>query len=202
VLDQVYGAVVEAGLHRAHSIMEAEAAKVLENTQRDVNIALINEVAMLCSRLGIDTTRVLEAASTKWNFLPFTPGLVGGHCVSVDPYYLCHKAKLVDVFPELILAGRRVNDGMAAHIAQRVLKALFAGNGQPGPKRVLLMGIAFKENCPDIRNSKAADIVRELRDFGIEVDIWDPWVDGHEVTEEYGFEVLTCRRITAAQGRL
>jgi UDP-N-acetyl-D-galactosamine dehydrogenase len=190
VLEQVYGAVVEAGLHRAHSIMEAEAAKVLENTQRDVNIALINEVAMLCSRLGIDTTRVLEAASTKWNFLPFTPGLVGGHCVSVDPYYLCHKAKLVDVFPELILAGRRVNDGMAAHIAQRVLKALFAGNGHPGPKRVLLMGIAFKENCPDIRNSKAADIVRELKDFGIEVDIWDPWVDGHEVTEEYGFQVL------------
>lgn len=190
VLEQVYGAIIDAGLHRAHSIMEAEAAKVLENTQRDVNIALINEVAMLCGRLGIDTTRVLEAASTKWNFLNFRPGLVGGHCVSVDPYYLCHKAKLVDVFPELILAGRRVNDGMAAHIARRVLKSLFTGNGQPGPKRILLMGIAFKENCPDIRNSKAADIVTEFRAFGVDVDIWDPWVEPQEVEEEYGFSIL------------
>lgn len=190
VLEEVYGAIVEAGLHRAHSIMEAEAAKVLENTQRDVNIALINEVAMLCSRLDIDTTRVLEAASTKWNFLDFRPGLVGGHCVSVDPYYLCHKAKLVDVFPELILAGRRVNDGMAVHIAQRVLKALFAGNGHTGARRVLLMGIAFKENCPDIRNSKAADIVRELQAFGVDVDIWDPWVSPEEVEQEYGYTML------------
>ncbi|MEM8876612.1 MAG: nucleotide sugar dehydrogenase [Pseudomonadota bacterium] len=190
VLEEVYGAVVDAGLHRAHSIMEAEAAKVLENTQRDVNIALINEVAMLCSRLNIDTTRVLEAASTKWNFLNFRPGLVGGHCVSVDPYYLCHKAKLVDVFPELILAGRRVNDGMAAHIARRVLRALFAGNGHSGPKRILLMGIAFKENCPDIRNSKAADIVSELQSFGVDVDIWDPWVSPDEVEQEYGYTIL------------
>jgi len=188
-LASLYGSIVEAGIHRAPSIKVAEAAKVIENTQRDLNIALMNEVAKICHLLGIRTRDVLDAAGTKWNFLKFHPGLVGGHCIGVDPYYLTAKAEQLGYQPEVILSGRRVNDGMGAYLAQRVVK-LIAGNGQPMDKaRVGILGFTFKENVPDIRNSKVIDTYRELREFGIEPIVHDPLADADAVREEYGVEL-------------
>jgi UDP-N-acetyl-D-galactosamine dehydrogenase len=186
----LYGAVVTAGVHRAPSIKVAEAAKVIENTQRDVNIALINELALIFHRLGIDTHEVLEAAGTKWNFLPFRPGLVGGHCIGVDPYYLTHKAQQVGYHPEVILAGRRINDGMGSHVAQRVAKLMAQRNLQTTRPKILIMGLAFKENCPDLRNTKVVDIVAELKSYNADVHIHDPWVSAEEAHEEYGVELV------------
>lgn len=188
-VNAVYAAVVTAGTYRAPSIRVAEAAKVIENTQRDVNIALVNELATLFQKLGIDTMSVLEAAATKWNFLPFRPGLVGGHCIGVDPYYLTHKAQEVGHHPEIIMAGRRINDLMGELVAARFVRALIAKGVDASRARVLVLGLTFKENCPDIRNTKVVDVVRELQGYGIEVDIHDPWVDGEEVEKEYGFRL-------------
>ena len=185
-VDSLYGTVVSAGTHPAPSIRVAEAAKVIENTQRDVNIALVNELAMVFSRMGIDTLDVLEAAGTKWNFLPFRPGLVGGHCIGVDPYYLTHKAQAVGYHPELILAGRRLNDGMGAYVASSLVKKLVQKNVALSEARVLVMGLTFKENCPDLRNTRVVDIINELGQYGIEVDVHDPWVDGTEAELQYG----------------
>jgi UDP-N-acetyl-D-galactosamine dehydrogenase len=185
-VDALYGSVVTAGTHKASSIRVAEAAKVIENTQRDVNIALINELALIFNRLGIDTQEVLEAAGSKWNFLPFRPGLVGGHCISVDPYYLTHKAQAIGYHPEIILAGRRLNDSMGAYVVGRVIKLMMQNNRLAEDSRVLVMGLTFKENCPDLRNTRVVDIVAELADYGIESDIWDPWVDPEEARSEYG----------------
>jgi UDP-N-acetyl-D-galactosamine dehydrogenase len=185
-VDSLYASVITAGTHRAASLKVAEAAKVIENTQRDVNIGLINELALIFERLGIDTHDVLEAAGTKWNFLPFRPGLVGGHCIGVDPYYLTSKAEEVGYRPEMILAGRRLNDSMAAHVANRVLKLMIKRNIAPSSSRVLVLGLTFKENCPDVRNTKVADLVRELEAFRCEVDVFDPWVDKEEAEREYG----------------
>jgi UDP-N-acetyl-D-galactosamine dehydrogenase len=183
---QVYGSVVKAGIHRAPSIRVAEAAKVIENTQRDLNIALINDLAMLFNRLGIDTLEVLEAAGTKWNFLPFRPGLVGGHCISVDPYYLTHKAQQVGHHPDVILAGRRTNDGMGPYVASEVVRLMVRKGINPVHARVLILGLAFKENCPDLRNTRVVDIVRGLDGYGVAVDVHDPWVDADEAMHEYG----------------
>jgi UDP-N-acetyl-D-galactosamine dehydrogenase len=166
--------------------MVAEAAKVIENTQRDVNIGLINELALIFERLNIDTNDVLEAAGTKWNFLPFKPGLVGGHCIGVDPYYLTAKAEEVGYRPEMILAGRRLNDSMAEHVANRVLKLMIKRNISPSGSRVLVLGLTFKENCPDVRNTKVADLVHELEAFRCDVDVYDPWVNKDEAEKEYG----------------
>jgi UDP-N-acetyl-D-galactosamine dehydrogenase len=168
----------------------AEAAKVIENTQRDVNIALINELAMIFDRLGIDTAEVLEAAATKWNFLPFRPGLVGGHCIGVDPYYLTHKAQAVGHHAEMILAGRRINDGMGADVAQRVIKLMHGRKRPSADPRVLVLGLSFKENCPDLRNTKVTDIVHELQHYSAVVDVHDPWVDASEAQREYGLELI------------
>lgn len=176
-VDALYQQVVTAGTHLAPSIRVAEAAKVIENTQRDMNIALVNELAMIFGRLGLDTSDVLEAAGTKWNFLPFRPGLVGGHCIGVDPYYLTHKAEAVGYHPEVILSGRRVNAGMGAHVAGQIVKAMLRKSIQVNGGRVLVMGLAFKENCPDVRNTRVVDVVRELEDYGLVVDVHDPWVD-------------------------
>jgi UDP-N-acetyl-D-galactosamine dehydrogenase len=185
-VDEIYSSIVAAGTHRASSIRVAEAAKVIENTQRDVNIALINELALIFSRLGIDTEEVLQAAGSKWNFLPFRPGLVGGHCIGVDPYYLTHKAQAVGYNPEVILAGRRINDNMGAHVAQQVTKLMIRNRIQVCDSRILVMGLTFKENCPDVRNTKIVDVVRELQNFGARVDVYDPWVDPDEAEHEYG----------------
>ncbi len=185
----VYGAVVKAGLHRASSIEVAEAAKVIENTQRDLNIALMNELAIIFDRLGIPTMEVLRAAGTKWNFLPFTPGLVGGHCIGVDPYYLTAKAEAVGYFPQVILAGRRINDGMGAFIAQRLVKMLISAERRVKGARVGILGLAFKEDVPDLRNSRVPDIVAELRDFGIEAMVHDPLANPDEAKHEYGLEL-------------
>ncbi len=195
-LADLYGSIIEAGIHRAPSIKVAEAAKVIENTQRDLNIALMNEVAKICHLLGIRTRDVLDAAGTKWNFLKFYPGLVGGHCIGVDPYYLTAKAEQLGYQPEVILSGRRVNDGMGAYLAQRVVK-LIVGNGQPVSKaRVGILGFTFKENVPDIRNSKVIDIVRELKEFGIEPMVHDPRADAAAVREEYGVELAPLDDLT------
>lgn len=185
-VDALYSSIVTAGTHQASSIRVAEAAKVIENTQRDVNIALINELALIFNRLGIDTEEVLRAASTKWNFLPFRPGLVGGHCIGVDPYYLTHKAQEIGYHPEVILAGRRINDNMGSYIAQRVIKAMTELRILVAGAKILLMGLAFKENCPDLRNSKVVDIVRELQGFDADVAVYDPWVDAESARLEYG----------------
>jgi UDP-N-acetyl-D-galactosamine dehydrogenase len=185
-VDKLYGSIVKAGTHKASSIRVAEAAKVIENTQRDVNIALINELAMIFNRLGIDTEEVLEAAGSKWNFLPFRPGLVGGHCIGVDPYYLTHKAEQIGYHPEMILAGRRINDNMALYVAGQVVRLMTQKRILARGARILVMGLAFKENCPDLRNSKAADVVRELESYGARVDVWDPWVSPKEARHEYG----------------
>jgi len=185
-VDALYGQVITAGTHKASSIRVAEAAKVIENTQRDVNIALINELAMLFNRLGIDTQEVLEAAGSKWNFLPFRPGLVGGHCIGVDPYYLTHKAQQIGHHPEIILAGRRLNDGMGAYVASQLVKAMLRKGARVQGARVLVMGLTFKENTPDLRNSRAVDVVRELEGYGLAVDAYDPWVNAAEAEHEMG----------------
>jgi UDP-N-acetyl-D-galactosamine dehydrogenase len=185
-VDALYASIITAGTHRAPSLKVAEAAKVIENTQRDVNIGLVNELALIFEKLGIDTSDVLEAAGTKWNFLPFRPGLVGGHCIGVDPYYLTAKAEEVGHRPEMILAGRRLNDSMALYVANRVLKLMIRKNIAPSGARVLVLGLAFKENCPDVRNTKVADLVHELEAFRCKVDVYDPWVDGDAAEHEYG----------------
>ena len=184
-IDAVYGSIITAGTHKVSSIRVAEAAKVIENTQRDVNIGLINELAIIFDRLGVDTEEVLQAAGTKWNFLPFRPGLVGGHCIGVDPYYLTYKAQQVGYNPEMILAGRRINDNMSIYVASRIIKLMLSRGMQPLTTRVLVFGLTFKENCPDVRNTKVIDIVRELRTYGASVDVYDPWVDPHLAKEEY-----------------
>lgn len=188
-IEALYGAVITAGTYRAESIKVAEAAKVIENTQRDINIALINELAIIFNRMGIDTEAVLEAAGTKWNFLPFRPGLVGGHCIGVDPYYLTHKAEAIGYHPEIILAGRRLNDSMGAYVASQLVKAMIHRRIQVDGARVLVLGLTFKENCPDLRNSRVVDVIRELRDYGVEVDVHDPWADPDEAKAEYGLEL-------------
>jgi len=184
-VDELYASIITAGTHMAPSIRVAEAAKVIENTQRDVNIGLINELAMLFNRMGIDTQAVLEAAGTKWNFLPFRPGLVGGHCIGVDPYYLTHKAQELGFNPEMILAGRRVNDSMGVYVVAQLTKAMLKRRIHIEGARVLVMGLTFKENCPDLRNTRVVDIVQELRDYNVEVDVYDPWVDPAEAQHEY-----------------
>jgi UDP-N-acetyl-D-galactosamine dehydrogenase len=189
-VDALYASIIPAGTHKASSIKVAEAAKVIENTQRDVNIALINELALIFNKLGIDTLEVLEAAGTKWNFLPFRPGLVGGHCIGVDPYYLTYKAQEVGYHPEVILAGRRINDGMGAFVATQTV-LLMAGKGiNPVGARVLVMGLAFKENCPDVRNTRVVDIIAALTKVNAVVDVFDPWVDADEVQHEYGIHPI------------
>ncbi|MDQ3510528.1 MAG: Vi polysaccharide biosynthesis UDP-N-acetylglucosamine C-6 dehydrogenase TviB [Pseudomonadota bacterium] len=185
-VDSLYASVITAGTHKASSIKVAEAAKVIENTQRDLNIALVNDLAILFNKLGIDTLEVLEAAGTKWNFLPFRPGLVGGHCISVDPYYLTHKAQEVGHHPDVILAGRRTNDGMGTYIASEVVRLMVCKDINPVRARVLVLGLAFKENCPDLRNTRVVDIVTALRAYNASVDIHDPWVDAAEAEREYG----------------
>lgn len=185
-VDALYASIVTAGTHKAESIRVAEAAKVIENTQRDLNIALVNELAMIFNKMGIDTEAVLKAAGTKWNFLPFRPGLVGGHCIGVDPYYLTHKAEAIGYHPQVILAGRRINDGMGAYVASEMVKSMIQKRIAIKGGRVLVLGLTFKENCPDLRNTRVVDVVSELRDYGIEVDVHDPWVDADEAMHEYG----------------
>jgi len=189
-VDSLYRAVVTAGTHKAPSIKVAEAAKVIENTQRDLNIALVNELAIIFNRLGIDTEAVLQAAGTKWNFLPFRPGLVGGHCIGVDPYYLTHKAQQSGYHPEVILAGRRINDGMGPYVAGQLVKAMLKKRVQVEGARVLVLGLTFKENCPDLRNTRVVDVISELRDYGVKVDVHDPWVDPEEAQLEYGLSLI------------
>jgi UDP-N-acetyl-D-galactosamine dehydrogenase len=189
-VNDLYASIVTAGTHKASSIKVAEAAKVIENTQRDINIALINELSLIFHRLGIDTEEVLKAAGTKWNFLPFRPGLVGGHCIGVDPYYLTYKAEETGYRPEIILAGRRLNDSMAEYVASRMIKLMIKRNIQPSGARVLCLGLTFKENCPDVRNTKVADVVKELQSFGCNVDVYDPWVDPKEADHEYGIAMV------------
>jgi UDP-N-acetyl-D-galactosamine dehydrogenase len=188
-IDQVYRTVITAGTHKTSSIKVAEAAKVIENTQRDVNIALVNELAMIFERVGIDTEEVLAAAGTKWNFLPFRPGLVGGHCIGIDPYYLTYKAQQLGYHPEMILAGRRINDNMSLYVVSRIIKKMLAKGMQPMDARVLILGLAFKENCPDVRNTKVIDIVRELGSYGAIVDVHDPWVNAKDAQAEYDIEL-------------
>jgi UDP-N-acetyl-D-galactosamine dehydrogenase len=189
-VDSVYQSIITAGTHRASSIKVAEAAKVIENTQRDVNIALINELAMIFERVGIDTEEVLEAAGTKWNFLPFRPGLVGGHCIGVDPYYLTYKAQQLGYHPQMILAGRRVNDNMSLYIASQIIKRMVSRGMQLLESRVLVLGLAFKENCPDVRNTKVVEIVGELTSYGAKVDVCDPWVDAQDARFTYGIDLV------------
>lgn len=190
-VDQLYRQIIKAGTHKASSMKVAEAAKVIENTQRDVNIALMNELSLIFHRLGIDTLEVLQAAGTKWNFLPFRPGLVGGHCIGVDPYYLTHKAQEVGYHPEVILAGRRINDSMASHVADQTIKLMLMKGFPVLGSRVLVLGLTFKENCPDLRNTKVVDIVKALGDYHTQVDIYDPWIDVEEARREYGLECLS-----------
>ncbi|WP_341018670.1 Vi polysaccharide biosynthesis UDP-N-acetylglucosamine C-6 dehydrogenase TviB [Brevundimonas diminuta] len=189
-VDGLYREVVIAGTHKAPSIKVAEAAKVIENTQRDLNIALVNELAIIFNKLDIDTQAVLEAAGTKWNFLPFRPGLVGGHCIGVDPYYLTHKAQSVGYHPEIILAGRRINDGMGAHVASQLVKGMLKRRIHVQGSRVLVLGLTFKENCPDLRNTRVVDVISELKDYGVNVDVHDPWVDAAEARHEYGLSLI------------
>lgn len=186
LVDALYSQIITAGTHKASSIKVAEAAKVIENTQRDLNIALINELAIIFNKMGIDTEEVLKAAGTKWNFLPFRPGLVGGHCIGVDPYYLTHKAQSIGYHPEIILAGRRLNDGMGAYVASQLVKAMLKRRICVEGASVLVLGLTFKENCPDLRNTKVVDILRELAEYHINVDVYDPWVNIAEAQHEYG----------------
>ncbi|PUE35197.1 Vi polysaccharide biosynthesis UDP-N-acetylglucosamine C-6 dehydrogenase TviB [Limnohabitans sp. Hippo3] len=190
-VDQLYKEIITAGTHKASSIKVAEAAKVIENTQRDLNIALMNELSLIFNKLGIDTLEVLHAAGTKWNFLPFRPGLVGGHCIGVDPYYLTHKAQEVGYHPEVILAGRRINDSMASHVADETVKLMLRKNLPVLGSKVLVLGLTFKENCPDVRNTKVVDIVKALRAYNTQVDVYDPWIDVAEAQHEYGLACLT-----------
>lgn len=189
-VDQLYAEIITAGTYQASSIRVAEAAKVIENTQRDVNIALMNELSLIFNKLGIDTLEVLQAAGTKWNFLPFRPGLVGGHCIGVDPYYLTHKAQEVGYHPEVILAGRRINDGMAGYVADQTIKLMLRKNLPVLGSRVLVLGLTYKENCPDVRNTKVVDIVRTLQSYNAQVDVYDPWIDVAEAQHEYGLQCL------------
>jgi len=188
-VDALYADIITAGTHKASSIKVAEAAKVIENTQRDLNIALMNELAMIFAKLGIDTHEVLAAAGTKWNFLPFKPGLVGGHCIGVDPYYLTHKAQAIGYHPEIILAGRRTNDGMGPYVASELVKAMIKAGHTIANARVLVMGFTFKENCPDLRNTRVIDVVKELEEFGCQVDVTDCWADNAEAEHEYGISL-------------
>ena len=190
-VDDLYNLVVQNGTHRASSLKVAEAAKVIENAQRDLNIAFVNELAKIFNILGIDTLEVLEAAGSKWNFLPFRPGLVGGHCIGVDPYYLTHKAQEIGYHPEVILAGRRINDSMGEYVAGEVVKLMIKKGQTVAKSKVLVLGITFKENCPDIRNSRVIDVIEELRNFGCDVDVYDPWADAEEVKDEYDVKLIT-----------
>jgi len=190
-VDDLYKSIITAGTHLASSIKVAEAAKVIENSQRDINIAFVNELALIFNRIGIDTQEVLEAAGTKWNFLKFSPGLVGGHCIGVDPYYLTHKAQSLGYNPEIILAGRRLNDNMGIYAANRVIKLMIHKGHTVSGSKVLVLGITFKENCPDIRNSRVIDVIRELEDFECKVDVYDPWADTAEVKHEYGVDLIS-----------
>jgi UDP-N-acetyl-D-galactosamine dehydrogenase len=189
-VDQLYASIITAGTYKAESIRVAEAAKVIENTQRDLNIALINELAMIFNKMGIDTEAVLKAAGTKWNFLPFRPGLVGGHCIGVDPYYLTHKAESIGYHPEIILAGRRLNDSMGAYVAGQLIKEMLKRDSRVRGARVLVMGVTFKENCPDLRNTRVTDVIAELREFGVKVDVFDPLVSAEEVKAQYDFDLV------------
>ncbi|GAA5495212.1 UDP-N-acetyl-D-glucosamine 6-dehydrogenase [Rubritalea halochordaticola] len=191
IVDNLYKSIITAGTHLAPTIKVAEAAKVIENSQRDINIAFVNELSMIFHRMGIDTHAVLEAAGTKWNFLPFKPGLVGGHCIGVDPYYLTQRAQQFGYHPEIILAGRRLNDNMGKEVAQRIVKLMINNGHKILGAKVLLLGITFKENCPDIRNSRVIDVIQELQDFGCTVDVYDPWANAEEVMHEYGIDLLT-----------
>ena len=190
-VDQLYRQIVVVGTHKASSIKVAEAAKVIENTQRDINIALINELSLIFNRLGIDTLEVLEAAGTKWNFLPFRPGLVGGHCISVDPYYLTHKAQQVGYHPEVILAGRRINDGMGIFVADSVVKMMTQRKLHVVDSNILILGLTFKENCPDLRNTRVIDIIKELQNYNAKVHVYDPWADSAEAQHEYGLDLIS-----------
>lgn len=192
IVNALYASIVTAGTYQASSIKVAEAAKVIENTQRDVNIALINELALIFKRIGIDTEEVLRAAGTKWNFLPFRPGLVGGHCIGVDPYYLTHKATEIGYHPEMILAGRRINDGMGAYVAQEIVRLMTERRIMVGDSKTLILGLAFKENCPDLRNSKVVDVFNELKRFSADVDVYDPWVDADGAYREYGLRLINA----------
>ncbi|RLD58674.1 MAG: Vi polysaccharide biosynthesis UDP-N-acetylglucosamine C-6 dehydrogenase TviB [Bacteroidetes bacterium] len=196
-VDELYKRVVTAGTHLASSIKVAEAAKVIENSQRDINIAFVNELAVIFNRMGIDTLEVLEAAGTKWNFLPFRPGLVGGHCIGVDPYYLTHKAQEIGYNPEIILAGRRLNDNMGSFVAGQIVKLMIKKEQRIAGSRALILGITFKENCPDIRNSRVIDIIRELTEFGVQIDIFDPWANSKEVKKEYGIKLISKEELDA-----
>ena len=188
---KVYGSIITAGVHRASSIKVAEAAKVIENTQRDLNIALVNELSLIFHRIGIDTLEVLEAAGTKWNFLPFRPGLVGGHCIGVDPYYLTHKAEAMGYHPQVILAGRRINDGMGKYIAEQTIKQMIQGGSSVKGADVIVLGLTFKENCPDLRNSKVIDVIRELESYGVTVHVHDPVAEAPEAMHEYGVKLVS-----------
>lgn len=190
MVDQLYRKIIKAGTYKASSIRVAEAAKVIENSQRDINIAFVNELALIFERMGIDTHEVLEAAGTKWNFLPYKPGLVGGHCIGVDPYYLTYKADSLGYYPQVILAGRRINDNMGIHIANRVIKLMTQNDLPVKNSKILVLGITFKENCPDIRNSRAIDVIRELQSFGADVEVYDPHADANEVNHEYGLSLI------------
>jgi UDP-N-acetyl-D-galactosamine dehydrogenase len=190
LVDALYNQIITAGTHKASSIRVAEAAKVIENTQRDVNIALINELALIFNKMGIDTEAVLQAAGSKWNFLPFRPGLVGGHCIGVDPYYLTHKAESIGYHPEIILAGRRLNDGMGAYVVTQLVKAMTKRRLPVQGARILIMGITFKENCPDLRNTRVVDIVKELAEYDVQADVFDPWADIAEARHEYGLTLV------------
>jgi UDP-N-acetyl-D-glucosamine/UDP-N-acetyl-D-galactosamine dehydrogenase len=200
VVDALYREIITAGTHKAASIRVAEAAKVIENTQRDVNIALINELALIFNKMGIDTEAVLQAAGTKWNFLPFRPGLVGGHCIGVDPYYLTHKAQSIGYHPEIILAGRRLNDAMGSYVVSQLVKSMMRKRIHVQGARVLVMGLAFKENCPDLRNTRIVDIVRELAEYNVSVDVYDPWIDPEESVQEYGITPVSQPQAGAYDG--
>ena len=199
-VNQLYASIITAGTYKAESIRVAEAAKVIENTQRDLNIALVNELAIIFNKMGIDTEAVLKAAGTKWNFLPFRPGLVGGHCIGVDPYYLTHKAEAMGYHPQIILAGRRLNDGMGAYVAGQMIKEMLRQRIQVNGARVLMMGLTFKENCPDLRNTRVVDVIAELQEYGIEVDVFDPWVDADEAEREYGITPISKPNANAYEG--
>ncbi len=199
-VDELYCSIIMAGTHKAESIKVAEAAKVIENTQRDVNIALINELSLIFNRMGIDTEAVLKAAGSKWNFLPFRPGLVGGHCIGVDPYYLTHKAQAIGYHPAMILAGRRINDSMGSYVASQLIKAMLKKRIHVSGAKILIMGLTFKENCPDLRNTKVVDIIDELKGMHVNVDVYDPWVDKTEALEEYGLSVIDSPELNTYDG--
>ena len=201
-VDQLYASIITAGTYKAESIRVAEAAKVIENTQRDLNIALVNELAIIFNKMGIDTDAVLKAAGTKWNFLPFRPGLVGGHCIGVDPYYLTHKAEAIGYHPQIILAGRRLNDSMGAYVASQLVKEMIKRQIQVNGSRVLVMGLTFKEDCPDLRNTRVVDVIEELKDYGVNVDVFDPWVNPSEAEHEYGIRPIPAPDENAYDGIL